>query len=70
MCRLNFDEYSTKAEIMKSALLPGGQLTCSTRNQYFLHDLHMSPSQPQELANPGQFHSEIGTLGELASFKI
>jgi len=30
----------------------------------------MSSSQPQELANPGQFHSEIGTLGELASFKI
>jgi len=30
----------------------------------------MSSSQPQELANPGQFDCESGTLGELASFKI
>ena len=70
--RLRVLEYSTKAEIMKSELLPGGRwlLTCSTQNQYFLHDLHMFSSQPQELANPGQFDSESGTLGELASFKI
>ena len=70
--RLRVLGYSTEAEIMKSELLPGGRwlLTYSTQNQYFLHDLHMSSSQPQELANPGQFDSESGTLDELTSLKI
>ena len=70
--RLRVLGYSTEAEIMKSELLPGGRwlLTCSTQNQYFVHDLHVSSSQPQELANPGQFDSESGTLDELTSLKI
>ena len=70
--RLRVLEYSTEAEIMKRELLPGGRwlLICSTQNQYFLHDLHMSSSQPQELANPGQFDLESGTLDELTSLKI
>jgi len=70
--RLRILETSTEVEIMKSELLPGGRwlLTCSTRNQYFLRDLHTSSSQPQELANPGQYDPENGTLDGLTSLKI
>ena len=57
---------------MNSELLPGGRwlLTCSTRNQYFLHDLHMSSPHPQELVNPGQYDDESGMLDELTSLQI
>jgi len=70
--RLRVIEYSTEAEITKSELLPGGRwlLTCNTQNQYFLHDLHMSSSQPQVLANPGECEPENGTLDRLTSLKI
>ena len=70
--RLRILEYSTAAQIMKSELVPGGRwlLTCSNRNQYFLHDLHMSSPHPQKLANPGEFDRESGTLDTLRFLKI
>ena len=70
--RLCVLEYSTATQIMNSELLPGGRwlLTCSTRNQYYLHDLHMSSPHPQELVNPGQYDDESGMLDELTSLQI
>ena len=70
--RLRVLEYSTAAQIMKSELVPGGRwlLTCSNRNQYFLHDLHMSSPHPQKLADPGQYDDESGMLDELTSHQI
>lgn len=58
--------------MIECELLPGGRwlLTSNTKDQYLLHDLHMDSPQPRELANPGRYGHEDGTLDELLSFRV
>jgi len=70
--RLRVFEYSTKARIIESELLPGGRwlLTSNYDNQYILYDLHMPLPQPHELANPGRCDHQDMNIDELFSFRI
>lgn len=62
----------TAAQIMKCELLPGGRwlLTSNSQNQYFPYDLHLPSPRPQEIANPGQYDHEDGTLDEFTYLRL